>query len=156
MSSSNDPLTSAPTSNRSFIASVRQWAADNKELKRQAEKEKAEKLAKKASPKKSSKPSDDEDGASIDGRMTDYTMGGVESQLMDGSQVEETSPIKPVTGGPMSRDKLEYIKNAMKDLKERMAKREAEGEKTKTDLKAAVGRNAANKLKEMPTLKKNI
>ena len=37
-----------------------------------------------------------------------------------------------------------------------MAKREAEGEKTKTDLKAAVGRNAANKLKEMHTLKKNI
>ena len=38
-----------------------------------------------------------------------------------------------------------------------MAKREAEGEKTKTDLKAAIGKNAANKVKEMKAtaLKKN-
>lgn len=53
-------------------------------------------------------------------------------------------------------DEITQLTAELKDLKERMAKREAEGEKTKTDLKAAVGRNAANKLKEMPTLKKNI
>ena len=53
-------------------------------------------------------------------------------------------------------DEITQLTAELKDLKERMAKREAEGEKTKTDLKAAVGRNAANKLKEMHTLKKNI
>jgi len=55
------------------------------------------------------------------------------------------------------RDEITQLEAELKDLKERMAKREAEGEKTKTDLKAAIGKNTANKVKEIKAnaLKKN-
>ena len=120
MSSWTDPLEDGSGETwEEFMEHARKLQKDLEAKKKKGEKAMA-KVEKKASPKKSSKPSDDEGAGSIDGRMTDYTMGGVESQLMDGSQVEEISPIKPVTGGPMPRDKLEYIKKAMEDLKERM------------------------------------
>ena len=55
------------------------------------------------------------------------------------------------------RDEITQLEAEVKDLKERMAKREAEGEKLKTDLKASVGKNNAQKVKDMKEngLKKN-
>ena len=55
------------------------------------------------------------------------------------------------------QDEITQLEAEVKDLKERMAKREADSEKLKTDLKASVGKNNAQKVKDMKEngLKKN-
>ena len=55
------------------------------------------------------------------------------------------------------QDEITQLEAEVKDLKERMAKREADSEKLKTGFEASVGKNNAQKVKDMKEngLKKN-